>query len=96
MEIHPLYKVLKKLESEEEFLELLEITFTEKEREMMLERWRIFSAIDKGLSSEKLPNKQNAVWQLRLVGRKLSGKTKTKSKNGWRLCVKRKIDLRIR
>jgi Trp operon repressor len=54
MEIHPLYKVLKKLESEDEFLELLEITFTEKEREMMLERWRIFSAIDKGLSQREV------------------------------------------
>lgn len=54
METHPIYKVLKRLESEEEFLELLEITFTEKEREMMLERWRIFSALDKGLSQREV------------------------------------------
>ncbi len=54
MDIHPLYKVLKNLESENEFLELLEITFTEKEREMMLERWRIFSATEKGLSQREV------------------------------------------
>lgn len=54
MDIHPLYKVLKNLESENEFLELLEITFTENEREMMLERWRIFSATEKGLSQREV------------------------------------------
>ncbi|MFT5917933.1 MAG: Trp operon repressor [Flammeovirgaceae bacterium] len=54
MKTHPIYKVLKRLESEEEFLEFIDITFTEKEREMMLERWRIFSAIEKGLSQREV------------------------------------------
>ena len=51
---HPLFKILEGLKDEPEFLELLEITLTEKEREMVLERWRIFEAIDQGLSQREV------------------------------------------
>jgi Trp operon repressor len=45
-----LFSLFKSLESEEEFNALLDITFTEHEREMMIERWKIFDALDRGLS----------------------------------------------
>jgi Trp operon repressor len=45
-----LYQLFQSTQSEAEFKELLELTFTEHERAMMLERWRIFDALDRGLS----------------------------------------------
>jgi len=51
---HPMYKAIQRVSSQEEFLELLEITFTDKEREMILERWRIFKAIDEGKSQREV------------------------------------------
>ena len=43
--------------NQEEFMELLEITFTDKERQMILERWRIFKAIDEGNSQREAGKK---------------------------------------
>jgi Trp operon repressor len=45
-----LYELFKSIKTEAEFNELLHLTFTEHERDMMLERWRIFDACDRGLS----------------------------------------------
>ncbi len=45
-----LYQLFQSTQSEAEFNELLDLTFTEHERAMMLERWRIFDALDRGLS----------------------------------------------
>jgi len=45
-----LYHLFQSVRSEAEFFELLELTFTEHERAMILERWRIFDALDRGLS----------------------------------------------
>jgi Trp operon repressor len=45
-----LYQLFQSTQSEAEFNDLLELTFTEHERAMMLERWRIFDALDRGLS----------------------------------------------
>ena len=49
-----MYKAIKEVSTQEEFLELLEITFTDKEREMIVERWRIFKAIDEGKSQREV------------------------------------------
>ncbi|MGB0521612.1 MAG: Trp family transcriptional regulator [Flammeovirgaceae bacterium] len=51
---HPLYTAIQHIKSQEEFMELLEITLTDKEREMILERWRIFKAIDEGKSQREV------------------------------------------
>ena len=51
---HPMYKAIQQVSNQEEFLELLEITFTDKEREMILERWRIFKALDEGKSQREV------------------------------------------
>lgn len=45
-----LYQLFQSARTEGEFNELLELTFTENERAMMIERWRIFDALDRGLS----------------------------------------------
>lgn len=45
-----LYQLFQSTRSEKEFNELLNLTFTEHERAMMVERWRIFDALDRGLS----------------------------------------------
>ncbi len=45
-----LYQLFQSARTEKEFNELIELTFTEHERAMMLERWRIFDALDRGLS----------------------------------------------
>lgn len=45
-----LYKLFQSARNETEFNELLDLTFTEHEREMMIERWKIFDAFDRGLS----------------------------------------------
>lgn len=45
-----LYHLFQSARSEKEFNELLELTFTEHERAMMIERWKIFDALDRGLS----------------------------------------------
>ncbi len=57
--MHPLYIILKKVKSEEEFLELLNITLTEKEQEMILERWQILAALEEGLSQREVAKKVN-------------------------------------
>lgn len=51
---HPLFKAIQQINTQEEFMELLEITFTDKEREMILERWRIFKSIDEGKSQREV------------------------------------------
>lgn len=45
-----LYQLFQSTRTEKEFNELIDLTFTEHERAMMLERWRIFDALDRGLS----------------------------------------------
>ncbi|MEO6038051.1 MAG: Trp family transcriptional regulator [Saprospiraceae bacterium] len=49
-----LYQIFQSVHSEGEFNELLDITFTEHERALMLERWRIFDACDRGLSQREV------------------------------------------
>ena len=49
-----LYQLFENARSEAEFKELLELTFTEHERAMMLERWRIFDALDQGMSQREV------------------------------------------
>ena len=45
-----IYQLFESVRSEAEFNELLKLTFTEHERDLMVERWKIFEALDKGLS----------------------------------------------
>lgn len=49
-----LYQLFQSSLSEQEFNELLHLTFTEHERDMMLERWRIFDAFDRGCSQREV------------------------------------------
>jgi len=49
-----LYQLFESTQSEAAFHELLQLTFTEHERAMMLERWRIFDALDRGLSQREV------------------------------------------
>jgi Trp operon repressor len=49
-----LYRLFEAARTEEEFNELLHLTFTESERAKMLERWRIFDACDRGLSQREV------------------------------------------
>ncbi len=49
-----LYKLFKSVSSEADFETLLKLTFTEHERAMMMERWRIFDALDKGMSQREV------------------------------------------
>ncbi len=49
-----LYQLFQSTRSEAEFEELLRLTFTEHERDLMLERWRIFDASDRGLSQREV------------------------------------------
>lgn len=45
-----LYALFHAARDEAEFNDLLNLTFTEHERAMMIERWKIFDAFDRGLS----------------------------------------------
>ncbi len=49
-----LYRLFQSVKSEAEFNELIELMFTEHERELMLERWRIFDALDRGLTQREV------------------------------------------
>lgn len=49
-----LYHLFQTSLTEREFDELLHLTFTEHERAMMLERWRIFEALDRGCSQREV------------------------------------------
>lgn len=49
--LHPLFQSAR---SETEFDELIHLTFTEHERDLMLERWRIFDAFDRGMSQREV------------------------------------------
>lgn len=49
-----LYQLFQSTRTEQEFNELLDLTFTEHERAMMAERWRIFDALDRGLSQREV------------------------------------------
>lgn len=49
-----LYQLFQSSLSEQEFNELLQLTFTENERAMMAERWRIFDAFDRGCSQREV------------------------------------------
>lgn len=49
-----LYKLFQSVRSEAAFDELLQLTFTEHERALMEERWKIFDAFDRGLSQREV------------------------------------------
>lgn len=49
-----LYQLFQSAQSEAAFNELLALTFTDNERAMMLERWRIFDAVDRNLSQREV------------------------------------------
>ena len=49
-----LYQLFQTSLSESEFNELLQLTFTENERTMMLERWRLFEAFNRGCSQREV------------------------------------------
>lgn len=49
-----LYQLFQSARTEEEFNELLNLTFTEHERALIVERWRIFDAFDKGMSQREV------------------------------------------
>lgn len=49
-----LYHLFQSVRSEAEFESLLHLTFTEHERDLMVERWRIFDAFDRGLSQREV------------------------------------------
>ncbi|MCC7504115.1 MAG: hypothetical protein IT259_02390 [Saprospiraceae bacterium] len=49
-----LYELFRSTRSAAEFDELLHLTFTEHERDLMIERWRIFDAFDRGLSQREV------------------------------------------
>lgn len=49
-----LYQLFHSTRSTAEFNELLHLTFTEHERELMIERWKIFDAFDRGLSQREV------------------------------------------
>lgn len=48
------YKLLQSATSYEEFMEIINISLTEKEQEMVRERWRILNETHKGLSQRKV------------------------------------------
>ncbi|MEZ4920223.1 MAG: Trp family transcriptional regulator [Saprospiraceae bacterium] len=49
-----LYELFRSVPDEDQFEQLLLLTFTENERAMMMERWRIFDALDRGLSQREV------------------------------------------
>jgi Trp operon repressor len=49
-----LYKLFQSAHDEAEFNELLNLTFTDHERDLMIERWKIFDAFDRGLSQREV------------------------------------------
>jgi Trp operon repressor len=49
-----LYRLFQTVTNEAEFEELIKLTFTESERAMMLERWRIYDAYERGLSQREV------------------------------------------
>lgn len=52
--MHPLFEIFKKAKDDQAFQEVLDITFTDKEQEMMVERWRILSELNKGNSQREV------------------------------------------
>ena len=49
-----IYRLFESIRGESDFEQLLNLTFTEHERDMVLERWRIFDALDRGLSQREV------------------------------------------
>ena len=49
-----LYELFRSVPDKDQFEQLLQLTFTENERAMMVERWRIFDALDRGLSQREV------------------------------------------
>jgi len=49
-----LYQLFQSARTESEFNELLNLTFTEHERALMIERWKIFDAFDQGMSQREV------------------------------------------
>jgi Trp operon repressor len=54
-----LYKAVKACENEREFLSLMRTTFTDKELEMLDERWHIFNSIAQGLPQRTVASDNN-------------------------------------
>ena len=54
-----LYEIIKQAGSEKEFSKICEITFTEKELEMIEERWKIFSLLKKGYTQREAAKELN-------------------------------------
>lgn len=48
------YHIFKQLKTEEEFLDFINISLTEKEQEMLIERWKILEELNKGQSQRKV------------------------------------------
>ncbi len=59
-----LFEILKQAPSEKEFTKMCEITFTEKELEMIGERWKIFELLKKGYTQRDAAKELNCsvVW----------------------------------
>jgi len=49
-----LFLLFQSAQTDPEFETLLHLTFTEKERAMMIERWKIFDAFDQGKSQREV------------------------------------------
>jgi Trp operon repressor len=49
-----LYRLFTSVTSTEELDQLLDLTFTESERNKIMERWRIFDACDRGLTQREI------------------------------------------
>lgn len=49
-----LFQLFRTAQTEAEFEELIQLTFTESERAKILERWRIYDACDRGLSQREV------------------------------------------
>ena len=49
-----LYHLIQSIQSEADFEEFMELTFSEQERSMIIERWKIFDALEQGLSQREV------------------------------------------
>ena len=49
-----LYRLFTSVTSAQELDQLLDLTFTESERNKIMERWRIFDACDRGLTQREI------------------------------------------
>jgi Trp operon repressor len=52
--MHPLYIIGRQIKEEKEFKKLIDITFTHKEKKLILERWHIFAECAKGSTQRNI------------------------------------------